>query len=284
MNIMRQTTIAGLGLVLISACATSVSGGVTPKDLNDQITVLKGTAVTDSNSASIIADLTEKLATAETQVSGSTASPELNLAWMFTAMNAAETLTGIPGQSPEAIASAAGKTLNYADSISTSCLDMAASGIDSRQGNFCGVALAIRRLNDSTQAIQAFSSSSQQGDWASSAAASAGFETQVSTNWAAYADDASQLALSEQNQTPFEVMALRKTCEFQAAQSSVNLLGSASMEDSVLGAQDAYWSAVSSAAGFLDISSGASVCESEPDGIACQRETEIKVAEICGAL
>lgn len=284
MKTIGQTVIFAIGLMVLSACASSGVTGPSPADLNADISDLRGQTVTEANAPEMIDQLNSILSGAETQMTANTSSPALTLAWTFTAMNAADALTALPGQSSEAVGEAAGKTLNYADRVSTSCLNMGASGIDSRQGNFCGMALAIRRLNDTSQAIQAFSSATEADDWAGSAAASNGFNTQVATNWTAYADDANGLALSDQNKTPFARMALQKTCELQSAQSAANLLGNPSIEDDVIGAQDAYWGAMAEAADFLEIRASASACESEPEGIACQRETEIKVAEICQAL
>ena len=276
---------ASAGLILLTACeTTSTTTGPSPETTVAQINAVKAQTATEDNAASRVEKLNGLLASAETRMAETAGKPALNLAWTFTAMTAADALTSIPGQSTEAFADAASKTLNYADAASTACLDIGASGIDTRQGNFCGMALAVRRLNDSGKAVQAFTDATGAGDWAGSKAASEGFGQQVSTNWTAYSADAAQLALSEQNQTPFTRMALQEACEFQGAQGQANLLGNPSMEDDVRDAKDAYWSAMASAAAFLDIESSAAICETEPESRSCKRETEIKVAETCQAL
>ncbi|MEM7327698.1 MAG: hypothetical protein AAF437_03090 [Pseudomonadota bacterium] len=285
MKHMRQIAIAGSGLAMLVACETTpVSTGPSPEATVDQINAIKAQPIEEDTSSARVEKLNGLLATAESKMAETVDKPALNLAWTFAAMTAADAVTAIPGQSTEAFSTAAGKTLNYADAASTACLDIGASGIDTRQGNFCGMALAVRRLNDSGKAVQAFTTASSAKDWASSKAASEGFGQQVSGNWAAYADDASQLALSEQNQTPFTRMALQEACEYQAAQGQVNLLGNPSMEQDVRDAKDAYWSAAASAAAFLDIETDAPICESEPDSRSCKRETEIKLAETCQSL
>lgn len=281
MKLFGQIAIASTGLAMLAACETTATTGPSPESMVSDINTAK---VSTGESTTTAATLNGYLSAAETKMNQTAGKPALNMAWTFTAMTAAEALTSIPGQSSEAFSEAAGKTLQYADRVSTACLDMGSSGIDARQGNFCGMALAVRRLNDSSKAVEAFSTATSAGDWTGSAAASEGFNQQVATNWAAYAAEADQLSLSEQNQTPFNRLALQEACELQNAQGQANLLGNPSMDDAVLGAQDAYWSAMASAASFLDISSSASVCESDPEGIACKRETEIKVAETCQAL
>ncbi|MEL7283178.1 MAG: hypothetical protein AAGJ68_01650, partial [Pseudomonadota bacterium] len=243
-----QIAIASLGLVVLNACETTATGGPSPESMVSDINVAK---VSTGDATATVASLNEYLSAAEAKMAETAGKPALNMAWTFTAMTAAEALTAIPGQSPEGFSEAAGKTLQYADSVSTACLDMGTSGIDARQGNFCGMALAVRRLNDSSKAVEAFSSATSAGDWAGSAAASEGFAAQVATNWIAYAAEAEQLALSEQNQTPFKRLALQEACEFQSAQGQANLLGNPSMDEAVLGAQDAYWTAMASAASFL---------------------------------
>ncbi|MEL7032187.1 MAG: hypothetical protein AAGL97_01330 [Pseudomonadota bacterium] len=280
-----KIAIAGVGLVLLTACETTpTTSGPSPESTVQQINAVKAQSASEDNAASRIEKLKGLLASAETRVAETTDKPALNLAWTFTAMTAADALTAIPGQSTAAFADAASKTLSYADAASTACLDIGASGIDTRQGNFCGMALAVRRLNDSGKAVQAFSDATDADDWVGSKAASEGFGQQVSTNWTAYTAEAEQLALSEQNQTPFKRMALQEACEFQVAQGQANLLGNPSMEEDVRDAKDAYWTAMATAASFLEIESEASVCESEPDSRACKRETEIKVAETCQSL
>lgn len=285
MKLIEKIAMAGAGLVLLAACeTTSTTSGPSPETTVSQINALKAQSATEDNAASRIEKLNGLLSSAEAKMAETAGKPALNLAWTFTAMTAADALTAIPGQSTEAFANAASKTLNYADAASTACLDSGASGIDTRQGNFCGMALAVRRLNDSGKAVQAFSDATGAGDWSGSKTASEGFGQQVSTNWAAYTADAAQLALSEQNQTPFARMALQETCELQVAQGQANLLGNPSMEEDVRDAKDAYWTAMASAASFLKIESEASVCDTEPDSRSCKRETEIKVAETCQSL
>ncbi|MEO1188968.1 MAG: hypothetical protein AAFW60_07840 [Pseudomonadota bacterium] len=280
-----KTAMASAGLALLAACETTpTTSGPSPEATVAQINAVKAQTATEDNAASRIEKLNGLLSAAETKMAETADKPALNLAWTFTAMTAADALTSIPGQSTGAFADAASKTLNYADAASTACLDIGASGIDSRQGNFCGMALAVRRLNDSGKAVQAFSDATNADDWLGSKAASEGFGQQVSTNWTAYSADAAQLALSDQNQTPFARMALQETCEFQVAQGKANLLGNPSMEQDVRDAKDAYWTAMASAASFLDITSSADVCASEPDSRACKRETEIKIAETCRSL
>jgi len=281
MKQLRQIAIASAGLVILAACETTATGGPTPEAMVSDINSAK---VSAGDSTSTAARLNGYLSAAEEKMVETAGKPALNMAWTFTAMTAAEALTTVPGQSPEAFSEAAGKTLQYADSVSTACLDMGTSGIDARQGNFCGMALAVRRLNDSSKAVEAFTTATSAGDWAGSKAASEGFNQQVETNWAAYAAEAEQLALSEQNQTPFKRLALQEACRLQNAQGQANLLGNPSMDETVMGAQDAYWTAMASAASFLEITSSAAACENEPDGLACKRETEIKVAETCQAL
>ncbi|MEM9570658.1 MAG: hypothetical protein AAF996_04270 [Pseudomonadota bacterium] len=286
MKHLRQITIAGLGLVLAAACAntTTTVDGLTPEATVMQINAVKAEAAGTNGDASRVNKLNNLLSVAESGMSNSAANPTLNLAWTFAAMTASEALTSIPGQSNEAFAEVAGKTLNYADKASTSCLSLGSSGIDSRQGNFCGMALAVRRLNDSSSAVQAFSTATSAGDWAGSIAASEGFDQQVSTNWAGYADDAAQLSLSEQNQTPFKRMALQEACELQVAQGDAGLLRNPSMDEDVRNAKDAYWTAMASAAEFLGIAASATSCETDMESRSCKRETEIKVAETCQAL
>ena len=280
-----KIAIAGAGLVLLAACETTpTTSGPSPESIVEQINAVKAQNASEDTAASRIEKLNGLLASAETKMTETADKPALNLAWTFAAMTAADALTAIPGQSTDAFADAASKTLNYADAASTACLDIGASGIDTRQGNFCGMALAVRRLNDSGKAVQAFSNATGQNDWVGSKAASEGFGQQVTTNWTAYAADASQMALSEQNQTPFARMALQETCAFQVAQGQANLLGNPSMDQEVRDAKDAYWTAMAQAATFLDITSSAPVCSSEPDSRACKRETEIKVAETCQSL
>ena len=279
-----QIAIASVGLAFLSACATPTTDGLTPEAAVTQINAVKEQAADPAGDATRLQKLNSLLSVAETGMSESAADPSLNLAWTFTAMTAAEALKSVPGQSDTAFAEAAGKTLNYADKASTSCLSMGSSGIDSRQGNFCGMALAVRRLNDSSSAVQAFSTATAAGDWAGSIAASEGFGQQVSTNWAGYAEDAAQLSLSEQNQTPFKRMALQEACELQVAQGEAGLLRNPSMEEDVRGAKDAYWTAMASAATFLGIRSSAEACTSDAESRSCKRETEIKLAETCQAL
>jgi inosine/xanthosine triphosphate pyrophosphatase family protein len=279
-----QIAIASVGLAFLSGCATPKTEGLTPEIAVTQINAVKAQASDPSSDATRLEKLNNLLSVAETGIADTGADPALNLAWTFAAMTAADALKSIPGQSDSAFAEAAGKTLNYADKASTSCLSMASSGIDSRQGNFCGMALAVRRLNDSSSAVQAFTTATNAGDWAGSVAASEGFGQQVSTNWAGYNEDAAQLSLSEQNQTPFRRMALQEACELQIAQGEAGLLRNPSTEDDVRGAKDAYWTAMASAATFLGISSSAEACTTDADSRSCKRETEIKLAETCQAL
>lgn len=279
-----QIAIASMGLVLFTACASTSVSGPSPEATVKEITDVKAMVGDTANADSHMNTLSGLLTRAEEQMALTADKPTLNFAWTFAALSAADAMKAIPGQSDEAFAVAATKTLNYADKASTACLSGANSGVDGRQGNMCGMALAVRRLNDSAKAVQAFSTATNAGDMAGSIAASGGFKQQVSTNWVGYAEDAAQIALSDQDQTPFARMALQETCELQVAQGQAGLLRNPSMDEDVRNAKDAYWGAMASAASFLDISSSATICETEPDSRSCKRETEIRVAEICMGL
>lgn len=280
-HIAISTAVLTLALSACTSNGTSGGGNDNPQATVDRISELRSRLGGDESDASAVSDLVQLAASAEEAVQQTTGRNTVQFAWTVAAAYANESITLSRSADAETFDKAYASAIVYADSASEVCLNRFES-IDPSQGNLCGVALAARSLNDSRKTVRDFSSAVNAGDWAATATHANTFSQQIEVSWPTYSTAIAQLPNNDQDQTPFKQAALNEACGMDRAQAATAFLPTLAAADSPhLSAKQAYWTAMSGAADFLGITSGAPVCTAEPDGMNCRREKSIALSEAC---
>ncbi|MEL7481747.1 MAG: hypothetical protein AAGJ29_09295 [Pseudomonadota bacterium] len=269
-------------VVGLTLCALLLAGcSSTPSQSISRINDLKETISLAGAQTETEAALLRELADAESQLQTEQPSTELKLAWTIAALNAADALTMLPETGEQKLGTAYAKAFSYADDASELCLADGGRNVDSRSGNLCSLAFALRRLSNTRSAVRAFERSAQEGNWQSAAEHAKSFDTEVSVSWPGYQTDLQVLSNSAQDSLDFKGLASLEICKLQRAQSGVGLMRAIELSQAMIKAQNAYLDAVFEGARFTSQIAKSSACAADETSRQCLIDTEAAIGRDC---
>ena len=217
------------------------------------------------NEAKTIADLQSKLSEAQKRLLDNEGKPQHTLAATFNAMRASEAMLNVSDIAAETFSKALADTVSYSSDAREACLQGQAAGIESLDGQICGLAIATFHFIDAAKLVNDFKIALSQSDWTSARIATDAFKNEANQTWIKIAPEIQALEGSEQDKTPVIDLAAERACQLLQSEQGGRLIdrsGDVLIEQ----AKGSYYDAIMSAATFL----GDKIPKTEKRLQACQ--------------
>ncbi|MEO0882157.1 MAG: hypothetical protein AAFY34_05450 [Pseudomonadota bacterium] len=298
-----SASFAAAFVLLCASCATGTSGVVGVKEtqaVEKKISSLRD-RLGDPRTEAVILDDLEKLALrSEAGIQRTESSSAVTFAWTVLAAYAYEGMTLSRNADAETYRRAYNSAVKYADSASNICLNDFKT-IDPQQGNLCSAAFSARSLTDSRKTVRDLGDavlSAMTGDatsdadaaerWARVSRTSDAFGQYIETSWPSFSSALSSIPGTEEDKAEatatFRSAAMRTACRIDRAQAQTDFSPDfAPVDTPFYKAKVSYWTAMASAADFLDVGGGIAACEQDPNDVNCIRQKTHRISAECNA-
>ena len=259
MNTLNTLVLAILTSVSLAGCQNIY------KKSDQQINQIKANYQPGVNDAKTASDLRTKLAEAQLRLSENEGKPQPTLAANYNAMRASEAILNISDIDDKTFSQALAETISYSSDAREACQQGQTAGIESLDGQICGLAIATFHLNDAAKLVNDFKIALSDSNWANAKIATDAFKNEADETWIKIAPEIQALQGSEQDETPVIDLAAERACQLLQRE-QVGRLIDRSGDDLIERAKDSYYDAILSAAKFV----GDKVPQTENRLRACQ--------------